>query len=367
MMCHRPNESQQRRMTRSVAVILVLAACGGDADAPDAPAPPDGPLAVDAFVADAPPPNLDLDILFLIDNSGSMGEEQTSLTESIGSDFFEVLDARLGVRPNLHVGVISSNMGAGGQAITGCEGDGDGGRLQRDQRYPGCGQPEGYFIRDIAAPGGRDTNYFGEINETFTCIGRLGTTGCGFEQPLGAITRALDGTNPENDGFRRPGAYLAIIIVTDEDDCSADNSAIFDPGDATLGPFSSFRCTEYGVLCDGAPITRMPASYTSCVPRAESFYLSDPAEHRAFLAGLMPFGDMLLVATIAGDVTPFVVGANMNGDPVLEPSCTSGEGESAPPVRLASIADEQVSICAVGINDGLRVIAERIADRMTSP
>ena len=43
------------------------------------------------------------------------------------------------------------------------------------------------------------------------------------------MKRALDGSNPENEGFLRDDAFLAVIFVADEDDCSAFSRGVFDP------------------------------------------------------------------------------------------------------------------------------------------
>src|SRR5262249_44170165 len=56
--------------------------------------------------------------------------------------------------------------------------------------------------------------------------------------------------------FLRRNAILAVIFVTDEDDCSADpESDLFDPtptGVMKYGLLHSFRCTRFGVACAGS-------------------------------------------------------------------------------------------------------------------
>jgi len=77
-------------------------------------------------------------------------------------------------------------------------------------------------------------NYKGKIEDVFTCIATLGESGCGFEQPFAAITRALGvdgrGAAPyESASFLRVDAALAIILLTNEDDCSASEGVpLFD-------------------------------------------------------------------------------------------------------------------------------------------
>ena len=61
----------------------------------------------------------------------------------------------------------------------------------------------------------------------------------------------------ENQGFLRRDALLAIIMVTNEDDCSARAGInLYDTCANTmllsqLGPPSNYRCNEFGHLCDG--------------------------------------------------------------------------------------------------------------------
>src|SRR5690349_22769032 len=55
-------------------------------------------------------PEKDVDILFLIDNSGSMDAEQASLKANFPK-FMEVLQTLPGGAPNMHIGVATSDMG----------------------------------------------------------------------------------------------------------------------------------------------------------------------------------------------------------------------------------------------------------------
>lgn len=47
---------------------------------------------------------------------------------------------------------------------------------------------------------------------------KLGTSGSGDERALSSFEKTL--INPLNSNFHRPDAFLAIIIVSDEDDFS---------------------------------------------------------------------------------------------------------------------------------------------------
>jgi len=89
-----------------------------------------------------------------------------------------------------------------------------------------------------------------DIADVFTCIAALGETGCGFEQHLESMKRALDGTQPANANFLREDAYLAVIFIADEDDCSIAKVGLLSAADTSLGPLQSFRCTRFGITCD---------------------------------------------------------------------------------------------------------------------
>jgi hypothetical protein len=99
-------------------------------------------------------------------------------------------------------------------------------------------------------------------------MARLGTTGCGFEQPLESAYRALQpGKNP---GFlprqRVPRGHLHRTRTT----ARPSGGALFgDPNGRSpspLGPRTSFRCWEFGVQCDNDPNPRAFGTRTGCVP-----------------------------------------------------------------------------------------------------
>lgn len=355
------------------ALGLVHAACG---DPGTGATPPCRSRDCWQTVADLPARgNRAIDLLYVIDDSGSMGEEQTTLTACFG-DFLGVFGQFGDDLPDVHIGVVSSDAGAGGYAVGTCEGDGDGGRLQNTPAYA-CAPPQGRFISDVLLPDGtREKNYTGTLSETLACISMLGTDGCGLEQHLESMKRALDGSNPENAGFLRDDALLAVVFLTDEDDCSASDAALFDPDPALdavaspLGPLS-FRCTEYGIMCDGEPIGRTAAEYSppgTCAPRADSPYVRHPEEYVEFLRALKPNPARLLVGGIIGNATPVTVTVDAAGKPELAPSCSEvGAGEAAPAVRLSWFLSQfatssEESICQNDYTNGVVRIAGRLQD-----
>jgi hypothetical protein len=154
---------------------------------------------------------------------------------------------------------------------------------------------------------------------------------------------ALDGSQTGNAGFLRDGAVLAIVILTDEDDCSVVEG---DPSlfELTGLPDDDFRCQPlYAYTCDEPISPTAPGMYHHCRPRTGS-YLEDTARYYDFVVGLKGDPSSVVVALIAGDPTPDIaVGPLMlNGrtQPLaLQPSCSTMIGSNVaigrPAIRLA--------------------------------
>ncbi len=153
-----------------------------------------------------------IDILFVVDNSGSMGQEQTNLATNF-PQFLAVIDAS-GL--DYRVAITTTGMDyayhqatiPGGPVLPITEDDGDNGAMLQ----PGaCGMTRRWIERtDVNAAA------------AFACAANVGTSGPSDEMPLAAIRAAFedriaDGTNA---GFRRPDALLAVVVLTDENDCS---------------------------------------------------------------------------------------------------------------------------------------------------
>src|SRR5262245_39314881 len=108
------------------AVIIVGAGCGSGP-----PEPPAGISAVYTKTFDGAPKR-DVDILFVIDDSPAMGLAQAALIRDFPA-FLTALQDQSGV-PNIHIGVISTDMGAGDSSIAGCAPGGKSGILQNTAR-----------------------------------------------------------------------------------------------------------------------------------------------------------------------------------------------------------------------------------------
>jgi hypothetical protein len=328
----------------------------------------------------------DLDLLFMIDNSFSMQPLQNKLTASF-PEFMSVLKGL--PLPNVHIAVVSSDLGAGKFGIPDvpCVHGGDQGKFQFAAKGTTCAAGSLYpgqtFISNIAG----NANYKGDISDVFSCIAALGQNGCGFEHQFGSVLRALgaDGHGaapPENAGFLRPAAWLAVVLLTNEDDCSAPiDSGVFDPASKyitdPLGPLTSYRCNLVGHRCGGAPPPRTAAGPLDGCVSAEDGVLLKVADVAAQLKSLKADPSRVLVAAIAGPEKPYVVRGDQqptNDDPAklwpyVDHSCMQADNTFADPsVRISqwlrAFGDNGTfdSIC----NDSLKPALERIAQKISS-
>jgi hypothetical protein len=340
-------------------------------------------------------PTRAVDILFMIDNSSGMRLQQERLLRNFPT-FLSVLRTIPGGLPDLHLAVITSDMGAGDGSISGCAQTGDGGRFQRTPRPPCATSPLYTGATFIIDDGAGNRNYTGLLEDAFTCIAAVGEQGCGFEQPLAAVARALgaDGSPApaENQGFLRPDALLFIVLVSDEDDCSAPAmTTLFDTASnttlaSTLGPPLNFRCNEFGHLCSGVkPPRRAPnGSLTDIVTldgcaSAESAGLLKPLETlRAQIRSVKLFPDQqILVAAITGPSSPYQIqwrtaSAPDTGPwPLMAASCAAADSSTAyPAVRLNQFAGsfgaagQAMSICLDDFTPVLSALAAQLAARI---
>jgi hypothetical protein len=342
--------------------------------------------------------NRDVDLLFLIDDSPSMADKQANLAANF-SKFIAVLSTIQGGLPNIHIAVVTSDMGThGANGMTapgigtlmqgGCSGSGKNGAMQ----LFGAPVSGGPFISDIAQPdGSRQKNYTGKLEDVFATMAKAGAGGCGFEQHLEAMKHGLDPTtsgNPINAGFLRDSAFLAVIFIADEDDCSMKDTTMLGNESAALGPQQSFRCTRFGVLCDngGATLDAMNkvGAKDQCHPNESSVYLTPIQGYVDFLKSLKKDDPgKVIVAGIMGTSTPFAVEMRAPRPqdapiPALAHSCqyigADGKPEVAdPPIRLKSFLDQFpnrstfASICQNDLSGGLQQIGDLLKTVIGDP
>jgi hypothetical protein len=340
--------------------------------------------------------NRNIDVVFMVDDSASMQPLQDLLTASF-SKYTDALQNLPGGLPNLHLGVVSSSMGAGrNPGIDHCPQGGDQGVFHSMPLGATCAQatlaPGQNFITNTNGM----ANYTGTLADVFGCIAKLGDQGCGFEHQLESVLRALgaDGAAvpAANANFLRPDAYLQIVLLTNEDDCSAPpDSDLFDSTSSTiadpLGPMQSYRCNEFGHLCGGMRPPRQPMGEVDlgmCMS-AEDGRLIRVADVVKAMKGLKADPSKVLVAAIAGPATPYKVNigpSQFKGDPDMWPyvehSCQSTQANGGityadPAVRIKQwvdgFGDNGVfeEICGPSLAPALQAIGNQVGKALGVP
>jgi hypothetical protein len=205
-----------------------------------------------------------IDLVFIIDNSGTMGEEQLNLARNFQQlvDELENLTDPEGipVNPNVNIMVTTTDFGhplctafqkpdylprQGAPVYQGCN--------ARIQRFTGLDPMDPVVIEEACtencpadiSPGNHFINFssFGsnvpndDVGAALSCIGPQGIDGCGYEAQLETMLQAINEgacwNNPDQDkcdedpewadvtqGFLRKDAILGVVLITDEMDCS---------------------------------------------------------------------------------------------------------------------------------------------------
>ncbi len=205
-----------------------------------------------------------LDILFVVDNSNSMREEQEAVARELTAFVDEIKQAG-GVRQDFNVGVITTSVyqhSSQNGVIFLRDYPNQSGRLQP---VPDRGTDGGVLLGTGSQRilSGEDP----ELVDKFARLVQQGVAGSGQETPFEAVRLALltdvsvvTGPKGEqsildggNSGFLRDGARLLIVVITDEDDCSeinrpsrvkvSDNPAVADCTDQanSLTPVSEYH------------------------------------------------------------------------------------------------------------------------------
>jgi hypothetical protein len=195
--------------------------------------------------------------------------------------------------PDLRVAIIDSDLGTGGQYDSGpCGPNTENGQSQYgDQGHfrmingTSCGMNDDKQ-RWIEYTKGAPVNYTvptgKDINDVFACLaGGLGTMGCGEEHQLQAFEFALVAKGVGNDqqqtDFLRPTAYLGLVFLSDEDDCSAAlNYAMFGDKDELKWESASLRCATRAHKCNGQNLTGTPPGYPTTAAFSTAFTNCEP-------------------------------------------------------------------------------------------
>ena len=286
----------------------------------------------------------EVDILFVIDNSGSMGQVQQQIAKSIAAfvDVLEAPEAALDYR----IAITTSDNGnprcpdvattpeSGKFVRSSCIGRvAEGEFMYLGQDYSAactsyCSRsddelevlPTTTTLDGQAAPrmwvertGGQLNIVGASATEALQCYLPQGVTGCGFESQLEsmylALVRSNDQLAPTNYGFLRDTAQLVVVIVSDETDCSGNPAAkeifttnkVFWNSPDDPAPTSSL-CWHAGVACSGS------SPYSEC--HAENFALTGQP-------GASDAGAALLPTRKYVDYVKMIEKARQNFDPNL--------------------------------------------------
>jgi len=147
-----------------------------------------------------------VDILFVVDCSGSMGDEQ----ENLAANFDTFINTAIAWNADVQLGITSCDMDGG---CTGC----GSGELKGDPK--------------ILRYGGANSMPLGDVKNLFKSHVKLGTNCSGTEKGLEGAHLALSDqllSDPsKNAGFLRDNASLAIVTVSDEEDQSTSDTAYY--------------------------------------------------------------------------------------------------------------------------------------------
>jgi hypothetical protein len=250
---------ENRSTTCWLSGVVLGVASGGilQCAAGDPTCPEPGSVAApnrDPFADEKDPPLVPaskVDLLFVVDDSTSMGDKQRFLSSSLGRLLHRLTepgDGRAAVR-DLHVGVISTSFGSLG-------GDVCGRNAEEQRRSPAPAHLLNVGPVDAKVVPGAENGFLTFGTGAITDIAVLekaaaeiilgvGQAGCGFEAQLESMYRFLVQPDPplavhaddrgravfegvdgvllrQRKAFLRPDSAVAVVMITDEDDSNVD-------------------------------------------------------------------------------------------------------------------------------------------------
>lgn len=276
-----------------------------------------------------------VDLVFVVDNSGTMGEEQLNLARNYGYlvEQLETLQVGGRARPlDVNMMVTTTDFGnpscdafreggpeKGAPVDTPCTDRLDRFRfealdpplIKEDVCTESCttgARPQDQFINFNTATGANNV-MGGDPADALRCLGPQGVDGCGYEAPLESMLQALNAgacwNDPDGAGcdgtyerpFLRDDAVLAIVIITDEADCSVKDYSImgdpafWEPNPNGTGRATSAVCWNAGVVCDAPDANGV---YPDCRSNPEDL-LQPTSRYIDYLVGLRESQDKEVV------------------------------------------------------------------------
>ncbi|HWB80593.1 MAG TPA: hypothetical protein VG755_36775 [Nannocystaceae bacterium] len=186
-----------------------------------------------------------VDFLFIVDNSGSMYEEQVNLISSF-PQFIGTIQDTLDEAQDYHIMVLDTDAWVYSACpllcgfplppgVNPCEGfecmvtepEECEDVLGAGVTWPKGGQSSNMDCMFASGERWMDANQ-PDLSATFECAARVGTGSTGDpERPMEAMVQAATSSTPAfacNEGFFRDDAILVVTFITDEDDDAADGS-----------------------------------------------------------------------------------------------------------------------------------------------
>lgn len=386
-----------------------------------------------------------VDIVFVIDNSGTMGDAQGLLAQHIPGVVDALEDPGLGLDYRIAItttdngnpvcgGTTSPEFGA--FVLSSCLDRTDefvfNGNPPADATATACIDVCGLSTAELAprptttaedpepaprpwleaSPHATNLPPGISMTEALQCALPQGIAGCGFESPLESMFKALARTDMDDPqrGFLRDHAALAVMIVSDETDCSfnPEFASIFEMNSRVAPVFwtnpdepypTSAACWNAGVTCTGGP-----GSYDECHATDKGVDGSEGvAPEQAVLYPLARYVDQLqtiaeakrahvpgqpvLLWQLAGVPVDYPDGGKLSytdgGDAMfvsdfgIGPACATPDGShrAIPSVRERQVAEAFTadgrinagSICDEDYADTLHAFVDAIRDQVPPP
>lgn len=153
-----------------------------------------------------------VDLLFVVDDSSSMRDEQVNLIASVPT-FVQEIELQLAQAEGLHVGVVTTD--AYGYNAPGC--DVLGGLVTQTGGADSSAAVCGPYASGLGFMTQQD-----DLGQRFACAAQVGTDGDGDERPIDAALAALGpglaAPGACNEGFSRADALLVLVLITDEEE-----------------------------------------------------------------------------------------------------------------------------------------------------
>jgi hypothetical protein len=190
-----------------------------------------------------------IDVLWVVDNSGSMASSQ----QNLANNFPTFIQRFLSKGFDFHMGVTTTDAYLAESMWTSYYN-----QNPHPSYYDGLPQANIAWLKDGTAvsPSGFPiiTPSTPNINNVFMQNAMQGINGRGDERSFDSIRSALSSTH--NSSFIRPGSFLAVIILTDEDDFSNPSTTAYETYVSQLNPISDYVSFLDGLTLSSGPSRR---------------------------------------------------------------------------------------------------------------